>query len=272
MRSVRRTALYLQLATLLVALLCAATSLRAQTTLDNDAVIKLSKSGLGEDLIAQTIAASPGHYDTGVNALIALKQAGVTDKEISAMIARNAGPAASAPPQVVAIAAGPALPPGVDEIGVYYKDKSGNWVEFAPEIINFKSGGFLKSLATDGIVKPDMNGHVPGNTSKLSLPRPVSILIYAPDGTAPEEYQLLKMRVNSNNREFRSMTGGVIHSSTGAQRDDVAFTANKIGPRLYQFTLGPNDAPGEYGILPPGSVSTVNAASAGKIFTFHLTE
>ncbi|MGA1983973.1 MAG: hypothetical protein ABSG84_16105 [Acidobacteriaceae bacterium] len=241
---------------------------RAQQSLDNDAVLKLVKSGLGEDLIAQTIAASPGHYDTGVNAIIALKQAGVTDKEISAMIAKNAGP--SVVPPVAAV--GPALPPGVDEIGVYYKGPAGNWVEFKPEIVNYKSGGFLKSLASDGIVKPDMNGHIPGKESKLALNRPVQVLIYAPDGTSPEEYLLLKMRVNSNNREFRSMTGGVIHSSTGAQRDDVTFKADKVGLRLYQFTLGPDSAPGEYGVLPPGSVSTINAASAGKIFTFHIVE
>lgn len=268
MHTFRQIARILLFSTL--ALIITAPRLRAQQTLDNDAVIKMAKSGLSEDIIAQTIAASPGHYDTGVNALIALKQAGVSDKEISAMIAKNAGPTAASP--IVAIAAGPALPPGVDEIGVYYKDKSGSWTEFAPEIINFKSGGFLKSLASDGIVKPDMNGHVPGKTSQLALTRPISILIYAPDGTAPEEYQLLKLRVNSNNREFRSVTGGVFHSSTGAKRDDVAFKVNKIGSRLYEITIGSDYAPGEYGILPPGSVSTVNAASAGKIFTFHITE
>ncbi len=80
------------------------------------------------------------------------------------------------------------------------------------------------------------------------------------------------MRINSDNRKFRSVTGGVIHSSTGAKRDDIDFSSEKIGLRLYEFTLGPGTAPGEYGILPPGSVSTVNAASAGKLFTFHIIE
>lgn len=251
-------------------ILVAAPVLNAQQIMDNDAVIKLAKSGLSEDLIVQTINASAGKYSTGTDALISLKQAGITDREIGAMISKNSG--VSAAPQTVVIAAGPALPPGVDEIGVYYKDKTGTWVPFAPEIVNFKSGGFLKTLATDGIVKPDMNGHIPGKSSKLTLNSPVNVLIYAPDGTDPQEYQLLKLRINSNNREFRSVTGGVIHSSTGAQRDNVAFTPSKIGPRLYEFTLGSDTAPGEYGILPPGAVSTSNAASAGKLFTFHIVE
>lgn len=242
----------------------------AQQSLDNDGVIKLVKSGLGEDLIVQTITASAGKYDVSADALIALKQAGVTDKELGAMITKNSGPA----PVVVAAAApsGPALPAGVDEVGVYYKDKTGTWVEFKPEIVNYKSGGVLKSIATNGIIKGDKNGHIPGKSAALSLNSPVQVLIYAPEGTAPEEYQLLKLRENSDNREFRSETGGVFHSSGGAERDRKDFTTTKIGPRLYTFTLGPENKPGEYGILPPGAISSTNSASAGKIDTFHLAE
>jgi hypothetical protein len=255
----------------IVCLFVACPLCRAQQAMDNDAVMKLAKSGLSEDLIVQTINASPGHYDTGTDALIALKTAGITDKEIGAMLTKNANPNGPAP-VAAPLSAGSSLPPGVDEIGVYYKDKTGNWVQFAPEIVNYKSGGALKSIMTDGIVKGDKNGHLPGASAKLSLTRPVTVLIYAPEGTAPNEYQLLKLRVNSNNREFRSETGGVVHSSTGAQRDSVEFTSTKIGPRLYQITIGPDYKPGEYGILPPGAISSSNAASAGKMYTFHLIE
>jgi hypothetical protein len=100
----------------------------------------------------------------------------------------------------------------------------------------------------------------------------VEVLIYASEGTSPNEYQLLKLRVNSDNREFRSETGGVFHSSGGAERDRKDFTSNKLGPRLYTVTLGPEVVPGEYGILPPGAISSTNAASAGKMYTFHLVE
>jgi hypothetical protein len=245
-------------------------SAHAQQALDNAAVIKLTSSGLSEDLIVQTITASAGHYDTGTDALIALKKAGVTDKEVGAMLMKNANPNGSV---VAASPAGPTLPVGVDEIGVYYKDpKSDVWVEFRPEIVNYKSGGFMKSLATDGLLKGDLNGHIPGKTSALMLTHPVNILIYAPEGTAPNEYQLLKLRQNSNNREFRSVTGGIVHSSSGAERDRQDFEATKIGPRLYTVALGPDFKPGEYGILPPGAISSTNAASAGKINTFKLLE
>jgi hypothetical protein len=256
-------------AALLGAFCFAPLAARAQQTMDNDAVLKLVKSGLGESLIVQTITASAGHYDVSADAMIALKQQGVTDKELGAMITKNVNPNG---PAVAAAPSGPVLPPGVDEVGVYYKDKTGTWVEFKPEIVNYKSGGVLKSIATNGIIKGDKNGHIPGKAAALTLNSPVQVLIYAPEGTAPEEYQLLKLRVNSDNREFRSETGGVFHSSGGAERDRKDFTSTKIGPRLYTITLGPENQPGEYGILPPGAISSTNSASAGKINTFHIAE
>jgi hypothetical protein len=260
----------LRLASSLACLALAASVSIAQQVMDNDAVIKLSKSGLSEDLIVQTITASAGHYDTSTDAIIALKTAGITDKEVGAMLTKNLNPNGPAP--AVVAANGSALPPGVDEVGVYYKNKNGTWVEFSPEIVNYKSGGALKHSFSYGIVKEDKNGHVPGKSAALALTHPVEILIYAPEGTAPNEYQLLALRQNSDNREFRSDTGGVFHSSTGAERDRKDFTTTKIGPRLYTLTIGPEFKPGEYGILPPGAISSTNAASAGKIDTFHLVE
>lgn len=238
----------------------------AQQALTNDSVIKLEKAGLGDDIIIQTINSQPGQYSTSANDLAALKSAGVSQRVIAAMIVKGTTAAPAA------VQASATSIPGVDEVGVYYKSRDDKWVEMEPEIVNFKSGGFMKSLVTDGIVKMDRNGHLPGRSSKLALTKPVEILIYTPEGTAPEEYQLLKMRVNSNNREFRSMTGGVFHSSTGGQRDNIDFTTTKLGPRRYTFTLDKDIVPAEYGLLPPGTQSTSNAVNAGKIYTFHVME
>jgi len=72
--------------------------LSAQQALNNDSVIKLSKAGLSDDLIITTINASPGTYDTSADGLIALKQGGVDDKVIKAILARSStAPSASTP-------------------------------------------------------------------------------------------------------------------------------------------------------------------------------
>ncbi len=95
---------------------------------------------------------------------------------------------------------------------------------------------------------------------------PVTLAVYVPEGTAITEYQLLRLRVNSDSREFRSITGGVIHESGGAKRDAVEFKPEKIAPRVYKITLEPEILKGEYGLLPPGATSSSNMASGGKIY------
>ena len=246
----------------------------AQQGLDNDAVIKMTKAGLSDDLIISTIGGQPGNYNTSADGLIALKSAGVSDKVVAAIVTKGsgatAGTATVAAPTAT-IASG--LPAGIDEVGVYYQDKNGMWVALMPEVVNFKTGGFLKTLATEGIVKGDINGHIQGPHAKTSVPLPVVFAVYVAEGTAITEYQLLRLRASGgNSREFRSVTGGVVHSSGGAARDLVEFDSKKIAPRVYQVTLKADAGKGEYGLLPPGSVSSSNMASGGKMYTVSVPE
>jgi len=67
---------------LAIAFLAICPLLFAQQALNNDAVIKLVKAGLSDDLIVTTINASAGTYDTSADGIIALKTAGVSDKVV----------------------------------------------------------------------------------------------------------------------------------------------------------------------------------------------
>ena len=253
---------------LVVLFLASCTFLAAQQTLNNDSVVKLVKAGLSDDLIVSTINASAGNYDTSANGLIALKTAGVGDKVISAVVLKASAP--SAAPVAATLAS--ALPAGIDDAGVYYKEKSGKWIALMPEVVNFKTGGVMKSMASMGTVKGDINGHIKGPKAKLSLTFPAVIAIYVPEGVAITEYQLLRLRTNSDSREFRSVTGGVFHVSGGATRDVLDFQSDKIAPRVYQITMQSALGKGEYGILPPGANGTSNLGSSGKIYSMSIAE
>ena len=69
----------------------------AQQAMNNDSITQLVKAGLSEDLIISTINASPGDYDISAAGLIALTQAGVSEKVLSAILAKAAGGAPAAP-------------------------------------------------------------------------------------------------------------------------------------------------------------------------------
>jgi hypothetical protein len=230
--------------------------------MDNDSVMKMAKAGLGDDLIIETINTQPGKYVTDADSLVALKGAGVSDRVITAMINKSRR-------QITNVSEKPVELSDVNEIGVYYKDRTGKWTAIEPEIVHIKSGGFIKSTVTHGIIREDRNGHLNGRESKLALQAPIDILIYVPEGVSANEYDFLRFRINSSNREFRVLTGGVFHSTGGADRDEVKFNPVKTGPHTYQFTVGQNTGGGEYGILPPG---TGNVTNGGKIYTFAIVE
>ena len=71
----------------------------AQAALDDDAIGKLVKSGIGDQTIVTMIDQRPGKYALSSDDMIALKKAGVSDRILAAMIVRNGtagGPSLSA--------------------------------------------------------------------------------------------------------------------------------------------------------------------------------
>jgi hypothetical protein len=239
-----------------------------QEPLTNASIVKMTKAGLGEDLIVSMVQNQPGHYDLSPDSLVSLKGDGVSEKILAAMAAKNAAPAAAP--------AGAAKTASADpyedmDIGVYHKVK-GEWVEIKSEPVNWKTGGVAKSVFSRGIVKGDVNGHLNGKESPTQLTTPLEILIKAPEGSEATDYQLVRLHVNSDNREFRTKTGGVIHSSGGATRDEVEFDQAKVAKHVYAVTFKDNLPAGEYAFLAPGLTNSTASGSTGKAYTFHLLE
>ena len=97
----------------------------AQQPLNNDAVIKMAKAGLSDDVIITSINSNPGTYDTSTDGLIALKKGKVSDKIVSAIIVKSSGGNAGSGNTGQTLG----VPAGVDSVGVYYQDPSGAWQE-----------------------------------------------------------------------------------------------------------------------------------------------
>jgi hypothetical protein len=267
---------------LAIAFLAFSPLLFAQQALNNDSIIKLVKGGLSDDLIISTIQAKAGTYDTSTDGLIALKAAGVSDKVVAAMLAKDAAPPpaapappppAVAPPAAPAPPAGPSLPAGVDSVGLYSQGKDGGW----QEVIAYDVTGPGAAIAsfTKHMFKGNTSGQVEGETSRLKLALPAKFLLYVPEGVSPGEYQLVRFRIVKGNREFslvaRKPAPG--SDSDALLRDTVDFDTKKIAPRLYQIDLAKDLGKGEYGLLPPGDNGpTGKGGSPEKIYTFSLSE
>ena len=257
--------------------------LTAQQALKNDSVIKMVKAGLTDDAIVATINANPGAFDASPDGLIALKQAGVSNKVIDAIVAKSTASAPdSAPPDAAPSAPAPPqfapLPPGVDNIGAYYKDSGGNWQPLPAEVVIFQSGGLVKHVASAGLMKEDLNGLVGGMRSRLVVSTPVTFILHVAQGRTASDYELIHLHVVSNNRQFQSVAGGLIHdSSTSSLRDEIDFSSKQIGPSAYQVVLNNGLGDGEFGFLAPQDMggdagSPKSPASSGQIFTFAIVD
>ena len=235
--------------------------------LSNQDVLDMASLGLGDDVILEKIRSAPEtEFATDLESLKALKAGHVSDPVIRAMINPKAAAAPAAPSAAAPAAANPDVP---DDIGVYIKVR-GKLVDVTPEVVGWKSGGALKSFATNGLTKGHVNGTIRGPKSALQIGNDAEFIIKCAEGTAVTEYQLLRLDMKGDRREFRAMTGGIIHSSGGAEKNAEKFDYEKVAARVFKVKLPPLKK-GEFGFLPPGSTSG-NVASSGKVYSFGIIE
>lgn len=254
-----------QLLVLVLAFLCAVAAC-AQQVLTNKDVVDMVSAKLSDAVIIDEIHKTPTKFSTAPDDLIALKKAGVSNAVIEAMTnAVKPGPSAAASATVAN------LQTPRRDVGVYYMNK-GKWSDLPPEVINWKTGGVLKSLGTMGVVKGDINGEIHGERSPTSVNTPAEFLVVVPDGAYITEYQLIHLHTHKGRREFRTVTGGVFHVSGGASRDVIPFKSEKVRDRTFKITLDNLDS-GDYGFLPPGNnVNRQAMSSLGAMYTFHVLE
>jgi hypothetical protein len=232
----------------------------SSSKLTNQDVTDLVSLGFSDEVIIDKIRATDSaEFDTSVSALRTLKTAKVSDAVIRAMINSH-----TIPPTADALASPPKAE-SVREIGVYVLLK-GAITEAQPEIVNWQTGGFIKTHASVGIVKGDVNGKIPGPRSAIQLASPVDLIVKTAEGTSVTEYQLLHLHTKDNRREFRAVTGGIIHQSGGAVRDLLSFEPRKIAERTWEIRID-HLSNGEYGLLPPG-ISSASISASGKMYTF----
>jgi hypothetical protein len=280
----------------------------AQQALNNDAIIKLVKAGMSDDLIVTTINAQPGAYDVSPDGLIALKTGGASDKVVSAIVLKASAappppPAAPAPPPTPPVApappptpptppvapappvvptppavpvapvppvpAVPALPPGIDIVGVYDQDQSGAWKPILPEIVTAKLGGFGVGIHDMGA--RSTNGHVAGVKAQTVVTLPITLAVYVPEGRSISEYRLIRFQIKSNERVFPITSSAATKENDELDKNAVGFSSEKIAPRVYQVVLNASLGKGEYGMLPP-KPRDPSEGNNWKIYCFSVIE
>ena len=262
----------------------------AQQALNNDAIIKLVKAGLSDDLIVTTINAQPGNYDTSTDGLIALKTGGASDKVVSAIVLKATAappppPAAPAPPPAPVAPAAPTTPPAppVATAPPVAPTPPAPPVAAAPpappvpavpalppgiDIVGVyyqdQSGAWKPILPEIVIAKlggfgmgihdigaRSTNGHVAGVKAQTGVTLPITLAVYMPEGRSIAEYRLVRFQIKSNERVFPITSSAATKENDELDKNAIGFSSEKIAPRVYQIVLNSSLGKGEYGMLPP---------------------
>lgn len=237
-----------------------------QEPMNNEGIIKLVKSGLTEELILNVIRQQPGTYVLGAAELIALKDAGVSEKLIGAMLAKGRADGGGAAASNSSDPAKPAMTGSrttITDPGLFYK-KGNEYLELLTEDVTWKTSGAMKNIASAGIVKKDLNGTISGPSSRNFLQNPMEILISPPKGLTVNAYILLPMRPNKGLREFQV---GPVNQKSGVAKGAIPFGVEKVGNNVFRLVLQTPLAPGEYGIL--AAVPT-NGVGTSVMYTFRV--
>jgi hypothetical protein len=231
----------------------------AQEILTNDSIITMKKAGLSDGVILASIRSSSTKFDVSTAALVKLKQAGVPDAIIEAMVARSGPPTVSPgspPPPTTTI-------PGLGEprAGNVYHISGDKYVELEPALSSIETNFQFFSSKSEMVLK-GRKAHY-----RISEPTPTFVM-----SVAPTEMPLVRLKPGDDHddRNLKVSTGGFApfsaSQSFGIRTEDMVDVSSEKDPRGFYRIRPRQPLPrGEYGFV---HVVGMAARAAGRVFDF----
>lgn len=258
----------------------------ATEQLNNDGIVSLVKAGLGPETVVAKINASRGIYDTSTNALIQLKQAGVPDPVIAAMLNRSTSPVLTG-----GVADNTNPDPMVPHSpGIYLLDArgSGRMTKIDPTVSNQTKTsniwGYAFSYGLSSaklkIVIPNVNARVQAVGGRptfyfyFNQSGPLASLAdfsmsFAATTSSPSEFSLVRFEQKRDHREAAVASIGLGSVKTGiSDKARMAFTYDDVAPGVFRVTPSADLPPGEYGFVVSMGAGTGMVA---RIFDFSVS-
>jgi len=269
----------------------------AQETMTNEEVISLTKAGLAGSVIIGKIRTSKTNFDMSTDALIRLKQSGVGDDVVTAMLeaksgistAANTGPSATSTGAApVSVSGDPNDPMSKHNYGIYlYEEREGvrKMTLVKPTVsAQNRTGGLFTSSLTYGITKVKTKANLPGRNSALQIPNTAPVFYFYLDVTSgglntssgipadPNEFTLVRFNIRDDNREVTIGKSNAFGGKGGLSDEYVVqFKAEDLGNGMFRITPSSALSKGEYGFfLVNSGNSNASAAVGAKFFDFGI--
>jgi hypothetical protein len=247
-------------------------------TLSNDSVIQMHKLGLGDSVVVEKIKASTCQFDTSLDALKSLKDAGLSDEVIQAMVAAsttvksNVTSGNSNDPKV----------PHTSGIWLYQEiDGKPKMTQLNPSRVEELTTGSGWGMAWGGSMKTRAILANPHAGMQLKETQPVFYFYFAKteqslgsmdeSATSPDDFALGMMEAHTVHdqpvRRIEISKASMGGYRTGLNKKDVrTFTTEKIGDGVFKVTPTALKS-GEYVFV---QLMGARVVSAIKMFDFGI--
>lgn len=255
-----------------------------QDILTNETVATLHKKGLGASIIINKIKTSKSTFDVSTDALIKLKDDGIPDDIVSAMIE-------SADKNKVEIV-DLNDPLSKHRSGIYHynpNDSLKTLSRIDPTVVSSgKAGGLGQAMAyqyTNGISQIKSTSVLSGpNAHKQINGKSVTFYFYFERGntqlnqvgamnwwfataSSPNEFALVKTVQKKDSRQFDTGSQNAYGASVGIEeKQKIRFSYVEVADGIFKITINGDLKPGEYCFIYTGS--TPSMYSNDKVFDF----
>jgi hypothetical protein len=268
--------------------LVASTPVPAQDdVMTNDEVISLTKAGLSPAIILGKIRSGKSNFDTSTDSLIKLKQAGVSDDILAAMIeTKSARSTSSTAASTMAGGGDPNDPMSKHGYGIYLYEVRGEqrkMTQLAPNVsAQNRTGGTFTSGLTYGISKVKVKSNLPGRNASLQIRDVQPVFYFYLDVSSgglntasgipstPNEFAMIRFNQRSDNREVTIGKANAFGAKGGLSDEYVVqFNAEDMGNGVFRVTPSAALRTGEYAFYLLNSGNSNASANVGaKFFDF----
>ncbi|HUJ09690.1 MAG TPA: hypothetical protein VL171_06655 [Verrucomicrobiae bacterium] len=255
-----------------------ATAVAAGEKLTNASVVEMHKLGLGDNVVIEKIKVSACNFDVGLDALKQLKDDGISDAIIQAMIAVGSPTKPETAATVGTVAGDPNDPQAAHETGIWLfqqLDGKNKMTMLTPNTFDQVTTGGGWGVAWGGTAKS--RAVLQGEHADLQIPSSVPVFYFYFDrsgsslssaskvATAPNDFSLVQMEIRKSKHQRRLEIGKV---NLGGSKQGLspkvirAIQSEKVGDGIYKVTPQENLKDGEYAFV-------YNASQyGGKVFDF----
>lgn len=265
---------------------------QSQKSLTNQDVVQMVKAGFDNQTIIKAIQANPTKFDVSPQGLLALKNSGVNQAVIQAMLSRTTTEESGArtasnskgtnnPP--VATNRNPNNPMSPHQPGIYWEQTKASgprMVELeASSYSRSKTSGLFGAAMSMGLSKVKWKVIIGGGRASVHIPdsTPEFWFYFANAGSAfssgpsrPSDFTLVKLEKHGSERELVVGKVGAFGASNGIPtKDTIAMKIKQTAPGIYEVSPAKPLKAGQYAFLPAGENMELSAAG-GKLFGFEV--